>query len=509
MKTKKQILFILLFLFPALLPFHSCQKQLETKIYGKLTPAQFFQSEQDFNSAVISLYARFSTEWGFNDPSSKPTDPNGGWYRNLFNADPESYWMSGIVTTDEMINNWYPDLQNFTWSASSSKSHNTYYSLVPFVARATGIIANMSAASGIADIVKNRYIAEAKTLRAWMMYILYDYFGPVNVKLDPSTLTDTTQTPRLNRADYSAAIEKDIKEALPYLKISTNSDAADWGRVNQGTALTILMRLYLHNHEWEHVVSTARSIIALNAWSLQQHYTDIFNIKANNEIIYAIPCTNGQLNYYHTEVFPGDIASYNVGSSVYNVVYQGWSTDNNNGFYMPAAFYKTFEENDVRKNAIITTYKSTNGSTVNRTNPIPVKYTDVNGKYLGQSGYGIDLIVFRYAEVLLSLAEALNEIQGPTQEVFSYIQQIRGRAGLQTVTWSSLSKNALRDSLLAERGRELFCEGQRRSDLIRHGKFIEYAQKRGIAAMPKDTLFPIPINIILQGHGVIQQNPGY
>lgn len=75
----------------------SCKKELQTQVYGKLSPDNFFQSEADFNSAVISLYTRFSTDWGY-------TDPNGTWYANLYNADPKAYVMGSEVTTDEIQN---------------------------------------------------------------------------------------------------------------------------------------------------------------------------------------------------------------------------------------------------------------------------------------------------------------------------------------------------------------------------------------------------------------------
>jgi len=480
----------------------SCKKQLETQVYGKLAPANFFQSASDFNSAVISLYSRFSTDWGY-------TDPNGTWYANLYNADPKTYIMGSELTTDELQNTWYPDIQNFTWTASNATSNATYYALVPYIARATGTIANMQASTKVSDAIKNKYVAEAKALRAWMMYILYGYYGPVNVKLDPATLTDTAQTPRLNAIDYSAAIVKDINDALPYLEVSTNTDAANWGRVNQGTALMTLLRLYMHDKNWNSAITTAKKIIALGAWSLQTNYQDVFNVKANSEIIYAVPSNSLQLNYWPTGIFPGNIASYVANGITYNVTYTGWSTDDNNGFFMPASFYNQFESGDLRKNQIIKSYTSTSGQLITRSNPIPLKYTNINGQYLGGSGYGIQWVVYRYAEVLLSLAEAENEVSGPTSEDLGYVAQIRSRAGLSMVGWASFTQAQLRDAISDENGREFYDEGKRRSDLIRQGKFIQYAKNRGVNAQAYQTLFPIPENIILQGHGVVQQNPGY
>jgi hypothetical protein len=61
-----------------------------------------------------------------------------------------------------------------------------------------------------------------------------------------------------------------------------------------------------------------------------------------------------------------------------------------------------------------------------------------------------------------------------------------------------------------ERGREVYCEGSRRQDLVRNGKYIEYALERGATgASAADTIFPIPASVIVEGRGIIKQNPGY
>ena len=79
--------------------------------------------------------------------------------------------------------------------------------------------------------------------------------------------------------------------------------------------------------------------------------------------------------------------------------------------------------------------------------------------------------------------------------------------------------------LLEERGHEFYWEGPRRSDLIRHGKFIEAAQEKARwAGQTEDAIakiatqvdgrykyerFPIPTSVINEGKGVITQNPGF
>lgn len=75
---------------------------------------------------------------------------------------------------------------------------------------------------------------------------------------------------------------------------------------------------------------------------------------------------------------------------------------------------------------------------------------------------------------------------------------------------ATANKEAFRNFILDERGRELFCEGHRRRDLIRHGKLISTAHEQGwTSAQPYMELFPIPQNVIDESQGKIKQNPGY
>ena len=70
------------------------------------------------------------------------------------------------------------------------------------------------------------------------------------------------------------------------------------------------------------------------------------------------------------------------------------------------------------------------------------------------------------------------------------------------------TKETLRDFLLDERGRELYCEGHRRPDLIRFGKFIEKVREKGFNAEDYHVLFPIPQSAMNENPNLVQ-NPGY
>jgi hypothetical protein len=147
----------------------------------------------------------------------------------------------------------------------------------------------------------------------------------------------------------------------------------------------------------------------------------------------------------------------------------------------------------------------------------PLKYPeDPTGTGQDQ---GADYVIYRYADVLLSLSEALNELNGPNQQSIDLINSVRARAfsPAKPVSLSSFgSKESLREYILKERGWELYFEGNRREDLIRHGKFIEYAndptkmvnRNPQKLARDKHKLYPIPSKAIFE-NPLMKQNDGY
>lgn len=477
-----------------------CSDVLEPKVYGELAPETFFSSESDFNQALIALYSPFSTDWGTNDPG------DGVWSAALYNADPKSYFGQSMITTDELYAPYHPNFNNFTWGPATftiSAGGDVFAATFVksrYIARATDVIHQIeNSEADVQQEVKDRYIAEAMVLRAWLMYTIYDFHGPVPVKLDPETLFNTDIDPRPSKEDYINFIEQELNAAIPFLPPKYNSDENNWGRVSQGVAHMILLRLYMHEKEWQKAEQKANDIVGLG-YSLLPNYANVFNLKRNNEIIYAVPSSESSPNYWTAEVIPS-----NYRSGISGISSPGW-----NVYYMPWSFYDNFEPQDNRLQTIANTYVNNRNATLTRQNgmpgAIPLKFTAFTSSNPGQ-GMSFDQTIFRFAEVLLSMAEAINEQRGPA-EAYTYLNQVRERAGLAPI--SNLTQDEFRDELLLERGRELFGEGTRRMDLIRHGKFIENALNRGVTnAQPHHVLFPLPETVIVQGNGIIEQNPGY
>ncbi len=511
MKNYKKIIGVALILFAAggLFSVTSCNKTLTTKVYSQLTPQNFYQSDADAFAALVTLYVPFTSYWGNVDPG------NGTWYAGLYNADIKTYLSKSLIGTDEIYNVGTDvntsNLFNFTWGASTwtlSSGNEANYDKISYVAKATEVINDIGNSTNISAASKNLYIAEAKALRAWLMFVLYDFYGPLNVKTDPTTLIDTAQTSRLSSTAYIAQMVKDLTEALPNLPASYNGDANNWGRMSQGVVNMLLLKIYMRTKQWAQAQAAATTIMNMGIYSLltgPNGYMNIFTQSANKEIIYAVPANAASPNFWAQEVFPQDFSSAPNAYVPITPRAVGWLTQ-----YMPWPYYDLFDPADIRRNTTILDHYTNNSNVVkNRSNgmpgAIPLKYTSFpQGNIPGQ---GVDVVVFRYAEVLLSLAEAINEQGGPSAAAYQAVNAVRERAGL--TDWAGLTQAQLRDSLLNERGRELFAEGVRRQDLIRNGSYISSAIARGKNAQPYDTLFPIPYSVIVAGRNIIQQNPGY
>ncbi len=495
-KSTKPVKFITGLLVGTMLviPFSGCKKTLDSKVYSQISPSNFYKTEADINAAVITIYSPFSSNWDQTDLGDNQQ------YASLYNADIKTYLLKSIMTTDEANTDWDQNLTNFTFGPATYQGlGNSVYPYISYVAKATDVISNIANVTSVSDDVKKRYVAETKVLRAWLMFVLYDFYGPVNAIIDPAKLTSLTIAPRPDDNTYVTQMISDLTSAIPDLPAKYNSDNTNWGRMSQAVADMLLLKIYMMKKQWDKAEATARTILNMG-YSLMPNYADVFNVKQNSELIYAVPTNSASPNYWMQEVLPGDFASSPVLKRA-----PGWA-----GYYMPWAFYDKFESADKRKSTIIDSYTNGSGKTVNRASglrgAIPLKYTGIAG--LGDGpGYNFDVVVFRYAEVLLSLAEAINEQRGPG-DAYQYVNMVRSRAGVSD--FADMSQTTFRQALLDERGRELYSEGTRRQDLIRQGQFISNAIARGkTAAQPYMTLFPIPSNVIIQGNGVIVQNPGY
>ncbi|MBC7758421.1 MAG: RagB/SusD family nutrient uptake outer membrane protein [Phormidesmis sp. FL-bin-119] len=174
-------------------------------------------------------------------------------------------------------------------------------------------------------------------------------------------------------------------------------------------------------------------------------------------------------------------------------------------------FYNSFDAGDVRKDLIISSCIDNAGKTIsllNSNNTRSFKYWPDPAAAVALDGNDIPEI--RYADTLLSCAEALNELTDPNSPALDLINEVRRRTKLSNKLLSDLpTKELFRDHILKERGWEFYYEGQRRNDSIRMDKFVSSDIARGKTnAKPSHVLFPIP-QISLTANPQLVQNTGY
>lgn len=407
---------------------------------------------------------------------------------------------------------WIPFYQiNYSEAFPSNALYVFYTALMPAITTCTINIGKIEEMTTISEQEKKKYTSQLKALRAHYTWILYNHYGGVPIRTDYKIATNpfAEPIPRLTNEQTVAQIEKDYKEALVDLPTLAAQPSSDYGRFTKDAVQMGLMKLYLHDKKWNEVIATARTIMSMGH-SLQSNYNDLFafaNKGNKQEILFALSAkfNSTPTNIWLAHALPGNY--YDVKTGV-NLTQWG-------GYKMPWKTYDKFDKNDKRTERLLTKWRTSATNTTlfdaranNYIGAIPMKY-DVDPTSTGY-GQGNDVVIWRYADVLLSLAEAINETSGPTAEAYDLVGQVRKRAGLDNIP-AGLSKDQFRNKLMDERLFEFWCEGGiRREDLIRLGKYIQRAKDDG-SPFAKDefVLYPIPRTAINASGGVIKQNPGY
>ncbi|UFH56977.1 RagB/SusD family nutrient uptake outer membrane protein [Spirosoma sp. KNUC1025] len=391
------------------------------------------------------------------------------------------------------------------WNLYYSALYNTNYTLEKL------------ATSTLDASVKGPIEGQLKFLRAYFYFHLVQYFGDVIL------VTTTLQSPnqafdlvRSSQADVWTQIEKDLKDAVTLLP--TTYPAAQIGRVTKGAALGLLGKVYLNQKKYTDAVTTLKQV---TGYSLNPVYADNFNPAKKNgpESIFEVQYQGGN------DLGEWSTFAYTFAPRLSAGAVTGFANTTPGGRNVPTNdMIAAYEPGDLRKDASLKTSYTLNGTVV----PIPyvIKFTHTH-TITGRTDDNWP--VLRYADVLLMMAEAINEQSGPTAEAFGYLNQVRTRAGLKEL--SGLDKAAFKTAVLKERRVELAFENHRWFDLKRTMTPAELAafmnaygakekakptvDRGGIAFNAQDYVysdyeyfFPIPAPQILINNK-LTQNPGY
>jgi len=467
----------------------SCEKSLEVSPNSEFSPDNVLSTDAGIKSLLFSAYAQAQTQ------------TNSRWVINGAEMCTDVGYDTGGAENGGLLT-----LINYTWDPTTATFFDDLWAPNYRAIRdANNVIQNIDAVN-TTDANKKLYTAEAKVIRAQAYAILYNNFGPVPLR------TPETQTGALARATNQQMldfIESEITSAIADLP-NAGAEAA-FGRYNKGVASAILAKFYLNSKQWQKAADAAKAVIDFNYYSLYPSFEALFRVEneRNKEIILALQCRPEDPfgNWFQAGALP---PAYKSSPQFPNYVYTSSMSNFATMYRLRTAFTNTFAPTDKRLSLILTSYVNTSNATVSLTtgdNARSFKYWD--NATVGNNS-GTDVPVLRYADILLTRAEALNELSGPTTENLGLINQVRTRAGLANLTLIDVpSKELFRDAILRERGWEFVSEGKRREDMVRQGKLISNAIARGISnAKEHRVLFPIPQSEI-DANKLCTQNPGY
>lgn len=479
----------------------SCSYFLEEPDRSNFTLENYFSKPEHAESVVNSIYE-----------SLRPVTGGG------FNGAP---WMmlefaTGLANTELGQAQSSINIRNLVNNADNEYGNTWWVSSYRGIANANLAIAKIP---GIAmdETLKNRYLGEARFLRAYYYYNLVRLFGKVPLIAEPVNLEspDLYPSPATEEAIYTLIVE-DLLTAeaagLPFL------DAK--GRVTLGAVKSLLSSVYLtmagyplqKKENFQKAADKAREVITANQYTLFNSYDDLHSVATKNkgENIFMVQFAAFILpSNWQTSIIP-----YNQGISAYS--------DETGAIYANKEFVESYEPGDKRvqeKQFYYKNYSLSNdrSKTVDLGGYYLYKHFDPEA-HLTTTSSGLNWTLLRYAEVLLTYAEAANEAAGrPTAEAYEAVNQIRRRAELPEL--AGLNQQQFREAVWRERWYELSYENKTWFDMVRLRKafnvttktfddFVGHKFSYGPTLKERELLFPVPTAEIRNNKSLIQ-NPGY
>lgn len=496
--------------------------------------------------------------------SGVPTPPSlSSVYNQLNNLVSQDKWYAMQEhTTDEMMGptrgtDWddfgtWRKLHLHTWDPSHNQINDVWNVLNQGLFQTTLI----------AEGTSGQEQAEGKFLRAYFSYLSCDLFGVVQHRPATAAVGDIPDV--YTRSQACDAIVTELTAAIPNLPAF---DGSNRGQATKEAAQYLLAKVLLNKavykqdptnpagpftfdpSDMNQVITLCNAVAANANLSIAKNYWDNFtwnNSVTSSENIFVRPHSAGI-----TVQFPIFMGAH------YNMQPSGW-----NGFVTLSDFYNSFDANDARRNSWIPTYsdsvgynagflsgqiKGPAGGKIKANNTLvdlkdrsgnPLVFTPDASLYFSTETKGIrtnkypllpssirtsngsssgnDFVFFRFADLRLMKAEAI--LRGGTDPMSETALGIVN--GIRTTRDGAVSSNGTKANslaplasldlpgLLAERGRELWCEAWRRNDLIRFGVFNAPVIERPTASDPYRVVFPIPL-IALSSNPNLKQNFGY
>lgn len=485
----------------SLLATTSCSDFLNTAPYDALAPSNTWKTEGDAEKFLIGCYDGWIDESGI------------------------LYWdCASDFGYSNFLWDHYQSIGNGTMTAGL-KEVSDYYTFSK-IRQCNDFLTNIANVPFADEAKKNDMIAQVKVMRA------YDYFdknwqyGGVPI-IDSYSSREEAQVPRNTEAEVNKFIEDELDAAIPMFLEDKASKA---GYIDRATALAIKMRHALYYGKYERAKEAARIIMDMGKFDLEEDYGRLFRLEGQDskEIIAAVQ----HMETYYGNMFPAIMANNEDGGwssmvPTWNLVnaYEmdnGLTKEEAGDYYDPKHPFANRDPrlamsiafpgmdwirddgttkvlNTLNDSIVIDNKKvlnlnySTASNNSSKTGLTWNKYVYPLNQFADMWDTGMNTILFRYAEVLLSYVEAENELNGPSEDVYGKLNQIRNRAGMPIVDRAKYgTQEKLRELIRRERSVEMAGEGLRRADILRwkdaEGKMLAETLMNGELRCPGGTI---------------------
>lgn len=373
---------------------------------------------------------------------------------------------------------------------------------------------------------------EVRFLRAWRYYMMATAYGDIPLVTGKVADLEESKVPASPEAEVIKFILDELDEISAEGELNVTPEQN--GRITRGAALALKVRICLYYKQYEEAIAAADEIAGLGIYDLYKAsatpYADLFKEANEDNCEIILACKKVENEYKNQTIIEfcnandggwsafvpvqSLVDAYETASGLTieeaettgeydpvhpykgrdprfyaTVLYSGADWVNPNGVYrIYNTLDKTLDGKPNKDHASDSRNASQSGYTCCKYMSPLTQYSDINNT-------GLDFIVFRYAEILLSKAEALIELNRDFDVAYDLINRVRRRAGMPDVDETRYTtQTALRELLRRERRVEFAFEGLRRSDLVRWGIALDvlngpvYAVNYGTVLM--DTSVP-------------------
>lgn len=492
-----------------------------------LTPApesftsteNYFNQPSHFEAGVNSAYARLRAQAGVHN----------GNYRLItelrFDAINRQFDINLPGVNEQPIQEWFAVPSNSVPRGQWNQIFNT-------VSQTNIVLDRLDNIEWTNETQRNRIEAQAKFIRAFSYYFGVQMFGDLPIvteeQTNPEIAIDKTRSP------VSDVLSNLI---IPDLVFAAQNLPAVWGqpgRATEGAALTLLGKSYLLSGEYDLAIEALEDVVG--QYDLMDSYTSIFDPgnTNNEESIFELqfgPNVTGQPQ----GISPAILVPIHVrGQIVDNIV-----NPSNNGMYPSFEVLEFYEDGDERFEEGLTPFNHPDNGNFPEVAHGPNNTIYLLNKYLwpdfinAQGEMEGNIILLRYADVLLSLAEAHWRNNDGAAAALPYVNEVRDRSGLDPVDLNNVFNSFMLDgtelendnlgrAIFNERTVEFLGEGHRMFDLQRFGVVFEVAVAQAESRKsreqrirnvynidPHEILLPIHPDEISASKNQITQNPGW